>query len=116
MKIAFLWLSNYFLSNFFYVFQKEVCEVLHSYICSVKEKGSIPALHASEHLALENSVLISSQSGKPSIPKVEWAHHSTDLQIGDRYNDYLSLLHFEWYVWFFNLVKKSWFSQNRTKM
>lgn len=64
--------------------QKEVCEVLHSYICSVKEKGSIPALHASEHLALENSVLISSQSGKPSIPKVEWAHHSTDLQIGDR--------------------------------
>ncbi|KFM79719.1 hypothetical protein X975_05903, partial [Stegodyphus mimosarum] len=64
--------------------QKEVCEVLHSYIMSIKEKGAVPALHASEHLALENSILISSQSDKPSIPKVEWAHHSTDLQIGDR--------------------------------
>lgn len=64
--------------------ENEVCEVLHSYIMSVKEKGAIPALHATEHLALENGILISSQGDKPSVPVVEWAHEATELQTGDR--------------------------------
>ncbi|XP_054713847.1 uncharacterized protein LOC129223306 [Uloborus diversus] len=63
---------------------QRVCEALHSYIQSVRERGSIPALHASEHPALENSVLVSCGQEGPSIPQVEWAHHSTDLQAGDR--------------------------------
>ncbi|XP_021003878.2 uncharacterized protein [Parasteatoda tepidariorum] len=63
---------------------EEMWEPLHDYITYLKERGAVPALHASEHVHLEKSLLVSCQSDGAPIPKVEWAHQDTELQNGDR--------------------------------
>ncbi|GFT18117.1 uncharacterized protein NPIL_265971 [Nephila pilipes] len=61
--------------------QMDPSDVLHSYIMSVRKNGSVPALHATDSLHPDHSVLVSCRG---DLPTVEWAHHTTDLQAGDR--------------------------------
>ncbi|GFQ98964.1 uncharacterized protein TNCT_257211 [Trichonephila clavata] len=61
--------------------QLDPSDILHSYIMSVRKSGSVPALHATDSLHPDHSVLVSSRG---DLPTVEWAHHTTDLQAGDR--------------------------------
>ena len=71
----------------FLLFQKDLCEALHSYISGVRDQGCVPALHSVTHPqggAPENAVLISQGGGAPGVPRVEWAHPDTELQAGDR--------------------------------
>ncbi|PRD34978.1 UNVERIFIED_CONTAM: hypothetical protein NCL1_12926 [Trichonephila clavipes] len=53
--------------------QLDPSDILHSYIVSVRKSGSVPALHATDSLHPDHSVLVSSRGDLPTVTGSEWS-------------------------------------------